>query len=57
MEITIKAEPREIAALVVAIQERQEKFVPSHGFGTGNEGFIRADSPVSTPTAHQSTNR
>lgn len=50
MELTIKAEAQEIAALVLEIQERQEEFVPSHGFGVENEEVVRTNSPVSTST-------
>mgnify|MGYP006909775013 CR=1 FL=1 len=57
MEIIIVAEPKEIAALVVAIQERQEEFTPSHGHGVERGETIRTNSPGSTPTPLQSTNR
>ena len=35
MKITIKGDSKEIAALVLAIQERQEHFIPTHGFEHG----------------------
>lgn len=48
MELAIKAEAKEIAALVLEIQERREEFVPSHGFGVESEEVVRTNSPVST---------
>lgn len=37
MEITVSGTPKEIAALIVAIQERQKEFVPEDSNGIHNQ--------------------
>lgn len=53
MKLVIKGKSKEIAALVLEIQERQEEFVPSHGYGLEHKETVRTDSPVSTSTDPQ----
>lgn len=52
MEITIKADPKEIADLVLEIQGRPERFTPSH---VGQGETVKTDSSGSIPTAPQET--
>lgn len=54
MEITIKGEPEEIAALVVALQERQDETVSL--FGDGKEIYRINESVKNDTEIQQSIN-
>lgn len=38
MEVIVKGKPKEIAALVVGLQERRREFVPEDSSGANQEG-------------------
>lgn len=50
MKIVIDCTPKEIAALVVALQERQEEFVPEDSTGKRYDGFKQKQICLNTPT-------
>lgn len=54
MKITIKAEPKEIAAIVVALQERQTEIVT---YLDGKEIYHRTNPVKSDSEIQQSINR
>lgn len=50
MKIIIDCTPKEFAALVLELQERQEEFVPEDSTGKRYVGFNQKQSCLNTPT-------
>ena len=50
MRIIVNGTPKEIAALVLELQERQEEFVPTHGHGLEYEQLVKTNFAESNST-------
>ena len=53
MKLEITGNAKEIAALVIALQERQEEFIPTHGYKLESEATLTKGCCLSNPIDHE----